>query len=192
MRKISRLFFWGLVMAVSSCEESGFERYKKLEKKELSDGKRVDSIFFGLHFGMSPKQFYASCWEMNKKGLFTDGSNNTAVLYKLHRNELKHPASMNFYPDFKENSIYKMKVTFQYDGWAPWNKQLYADSLLQDLVNYYSKWYNTGNPFIRIDDKEKGSIYVKVDGNRRITLGKFDDVHVKADYTDLTKESTVK
>ena len=31
-------------------------------------------------------------------------------------------------------------------------------------------------------------IYVKVDGNRRITLGKFDDVIVKADYADLSIE----
>ena len=39
-----------------------------------------------------------------------------------------------------------------------------------------------------ITDKAKRTIYVKVDGNRRITLGKFDDMIVKADFTDLVIE----
>ena len=57
-------------------------------------------------------------------------------MYKVDSG-LKYPASMNFYPDFYENKICKMRVDFQYDGWAPWNKNLYADSLLPDVVNLY-------------------------------------------------------
>ena len=102
------------------------------------------------------------------------------VLYKLKNNELKHPASMNFYPDFYQNKIYKMRVNFQYDSWAPWNKQLYADSLLQDVLKLYKNWYNRGNPFIKINDKEKGMLYVKVDGNRRITIGRYNDMLSKS------------
>jgi hypothetical protein len=45
------------------------------------------------------------------------------VLYKLHK-ELKYPASMNFYPDFQDSTIWKMRVYFHYDGWMPWNKSL--------------------------------------------------------------------
>jgi len=33
---------------------------------------------------------------------------------------------------------------------------------------------------------------VKVDGNRRITIGKFDDRKVKVDYTDLLIEQKLK
>ena len=48
-----------------------------------------------------------------------------------------------------------MWVNFQYDGWVPWNKNWYADSLLHDVLKLYKKWYNGGNPFITINDKKK-------------------------------------
>jgi hypothetical protein len=60
----------------------------------------------------------------DKKGIFTDGNDatgNMTVLYKLPK-ELKYPASMNFFPDFQDSSIWKMRVDFRYDGWVPWNK----------------------------------------------------------------------
>ncbi len=177
---------------LANCTDSGFRQYETLMKNEIESGKRADSIFFGIFFGMTNKQFFTYCWEMNKKGIFTDGENNMYVLYKLKNNELKHRTSMNFYPDFYQNKIYKMRVNFQYDAWAPWNKQLYADSLLPDVLQLYKAWYRQGNPFIKIDDKEKGTLYVKVDGNRRITIGRYDDMLVKVDYTDLLVEKQMK
>ena len=127
---------------------------------------------------------------LNKKGLLTDGNGNTAVLYKLDK-ELSHPASMNFYPDFHENRIYKMKTDFSYDAWAPWNKHLFADSLQLDVLKLYKKWYGANN-FVQITDSIKGTIFVKVDGNRRIIIGKYDDSHVKVNYTDLSIDKELK
>jgi len=181
-----------VAMMVANCTDSSLRQYEIVMKNELSSGKRTDSLFFGIYFGMSSKQFFGYCWELNKKGVFTDGVNNMYVLYKLKNNELKHPASMNFYPDFYQNKIYKMRVNFQYDSWAPWNKQLYADSLLPDVLRLYENWYSKGNSFIKINDKEKGTIYVKIDGNRRITIGRYNDMLVKVDYTDLLAEEQVK
>ena len=79
-------------------------------------------------------------------------------------------------------------VTFQYDGWAPWNKHLFSDSLLQDVLQLYKKWYSKGNSFIEMKEPGKSTIYVKVDGNRRIVIGKKDDMVVKANYTNLITE----
>ena len=176
---------------VIACGNAGIREYDRIVKKELASGKRADSLFFGIYLGMPSKTFFTYCWEMNKKGIFTDGTNNMAVLYKLNHQELKYPAAMNFYPDFIQDKIYKMRVTYQYNAWAPWNKQMYADSLIPDILKLYHSWYPEGNPFIRIDNKKKGTIYVKVDGNRRITIGKYDDMQVKADYTDLLTESNL-
>ncbi len=189
-----KIFIWLLIMIIfTNCmQDEGLAKYDALQKKELSSGKRVDSIFFGMYFGMTSKQFFTYCWEMNKKGIFTDGENNMYVLYKLNNNELKYSASMNFYPDFYKNKIYKMRVSFQYNGWSPWNKQLYADNLMPNVLALYKTWYREGNPFIQINDKEKGTIYVKVDGNRRITIGRYDDLKVKVDYTDLLAEQQMK
>ncbi len=177
-----------LLIAFMGCRQSDMKRYHSLVKQELRSNKRVNDIFFGISLGMTSKNFYTHCWNMNKKGLFTDGENNTSVLYKLAHNELQHPAYMNFYPEFHNGKIHKMGVKFQYAGWAPWNKKLDSDDLLTDVLKLYEKWYPDGNPFMTISDERKGNIYVKVDGNRRIILGRYDDVQVKADYTDLSVE----
>jgi hypothetical protein len=178
-----------LTCAFTACtEETAYRQYQAVVAKELADGQRVDSLFFDIHFGMSSKEFFAHCWEMNKKGLFTDGENNTAVLYKLHNGELPYPASMNFYPAFSQDKICQMSVNFQYDAWAPWNKHLFADSLQLSVLELYKTWYKRGSPFMKLDDEKRGTIYVKVDGNRRIIIGKYDDSRVKVDYTDLRVE----
>src|SRR5690349_12726153 len=108
---MKRLFFCLVVLiAIASCgNDDGYKQYVKLLEKEKASGKKVDSIFMGISLGMTSKQFYAHCWEMNKKGIFTDGLNNSAVLYKLDSVEMGHPASMNFYPDFTDNKISKMR-----------------------------------------------------------------------------------
>jgi hypothetical protein len=161
--------------------------YSKIAKEELAKGKHYDSLFLGIKFGMTSKEFYGYCWELNKKGIISDGANNTMVLYKMDT-ALRYPALMNFYPDFYADKVFHMRVTFQYTAWAPWNKPLFSDSLLPDVVRLLTKWYG-GNAFLPLTDKAKGTIYVKVDGNRRITVGRYDDMIVKADYTDLLVET---
>ena len=190
MKTIGSIFII-LFMLMACLGDRNIDKYNRLVKKELASNKRVDSIFFGIHFGMTRKNFFSHCWELNKKGIFRDGTNNMYVLYKLDK-ELKYPAEMNFYPDFYDSTICKMRVTIQYNAWAPWNKLLYADSLLPDVLTMYKKWYRDGNSFIEINDEEKGIIYVKVDGNRRITIGKYNDMLVKVDYTDLLVEKQIK
>jgi hypothetical protein len=56
---------------------------------------------------------------------------------------------------------------------------------LPDVLKLYQQWYPGGNPFITMHDPKRGTIYIKIDGNRRIIIGKADDMQVKADYTDL-------
>jgi hypothetical protein len=140
---------------------------------------------------MASKEFFTHCWEMNKKGIFTDGKSNTAVLYRLDKNELKYSASMTFYPEMDQNRISKMTATIQYDGWAPWNKHMFSDSLVNDVLSLFKKWYSSGNPFIKMTDPEKNTFYVKVDGNRRITISKKNDMEIKVNYTDMLKEKSV-
>jgi hypothetical protein len=179
------------VVCFCSCSYFGGSEYSRLVKKELAKGTRYDSLFFGIYLGMPAKAFYDHCWDMNKKGIFTNGSNNTSVLYKIDKDS-SYPISMNFYPTFYESKIASMWASYEYDGWAPWNKNLVADSLLPHVISMYEKWYPGGNEFIKIANKEKETIYVKIDGNRRITIGLFNDKMVKVDYTDLLIEEKVK
>lgn len=180
-----------IILLVIACDDKGKKTYPDMVKQELGKGIREDSIFLGLYLGMSNKDFYSHCWELNKKGIISDGNNNTMVQYKLDSG-LKHPAFMNFYPDFYENKIFRMRVNFQYDGWAPWNKDRFADSLVSDVVRLHKRWYPEGNEFISITDSTRGTIYIKVDGNRRITIGRYDDMLVKVEFTDLLIEQKLK
>jgi hypothetical protein len=158
--------------------------YQEIVRKELAKGVRQDSLFLGLQFGMTSKAFFAHCWEYNKRGIFTDGSANTTVLYQMH--ELKHPASMDFYPLFKDDRIYQMPVVIRYDAWAPWNKHLFSDSLQADVLGLFEQWYGKG--FIEVNHSKKGKAFVKVDGNRRISITKDGDMRVRVIFTDLLAE----
>ena len=178
------LFF--LITGLIACQQSGVDQYSSLVKKELSGNKKVNDIFFGISLGMSSKDFYVHCWNMNKKGVFRDGAGNTSVLYELGKNELKHEAEMNFYPEFKDGKIYKLWAKFRYKGWVPWNKELGSDKLFPQVVDLYQKWYPGGNSFITVSDAKRGTMKVKVDGNRQIVIGIFDDTDVKVEYTDLS------
>lgn len=164
------------------------DRYEKLVAAELARGIRVDTLFLDLRLGMTDKQFYTHCWELNKKGLIRQGTSNTSVLYKMK--ELNEPAEMNFYPNFFEGKIYEMPVKYNYEGWAPWNQHLSSDSLQLEILNRYKEWY--GDNFIEVRHPKRGMAYIKVDGNRRITIFKEDERHVWAIFTDLLVEKEVK
>jgi len=192
--KITGFLLLTFMLLIGCKQETGFDKYKRQARQELASNKRVDSIFFGIYLGMPGKDFFMHCWEMNKRGIFTDGTDgkgNMYILYKLTK-ELKYPASMNFYPAFNDSTIKSMKVLYQYEGWVPWNKSMNSDSLLPDVLSMYKKWYGSGNEFIEMDDKIKGPLYAKVDGNRRITITKADEVQVKVEFTDMLVENKTK
>jgi hypothetical protein len=169
------------VFIISGCSPRA--KYERRLKHELASGVRYDSLFFGLYLGMPEKDFYMHCWKLNKKGLIRQGSTNTTVLYNI-KDELKYPGTMNFYPKFDQGKISEMPVQYAYSGWAPWNKKLYSDKLAVELLKWYKKVYGSG--FIRVKHSEHGMAYVLVNGNRRITIFKADDLHVWAVFTDMS------
>lgn len=184
MKTTMKKWFFLLLLGTTifnSCKSD----YERMVEEGLASGERHDSLFLGIYLGMTAKDFFAHCWELNKQHLIKQGNANTSVEYEM--NELKSRAMMNFYPTFHQDEIHEMPVMFNYIAWAPWNKSLWADSLILDVQNLMLQWYG-GNDFIKMEHPEKGFRYVKVDGNRRIILWKEDDQFVKGLYTDLTKE----
>ncbi len=171
--------FWG-------CQQE--HEYHRRMREELASGIRHDSLFLGLTLGMVQRDFYGHCWQLNKEGLIRQGSGNATVLYEM--NDLKEPANMNFYPNFYESKIWEMPVKFTYEAWAPWNKPLSSDSLLLDVLRLFKEWY--GPDFLEIKHRKWGSAYVKLDGNRRISLFKIDEQSVMAIFTDMLVEKQLK
>ena len=187
--KFYLLIFLITIITLTSCSKK--QHYESLVERELASGVRNDTLFLGLTLGMTSESFYKKCWDLNKQGLIRQGSGNTSVAYEM-KEELKFIADVNFYPSFFEDKIYEMPVQFKYKAWAPWNKQMGADSLQVDILSLFESWY--GNGFFEISPSERKKAYVKVDGNRRISIYKdpIDDGTVWALYTDLSKEDDVK
>ena len=156
--------------------------YERRLKRELASGVRYDSLFMGISFGMTDEAFYKHCWKLNQDGLIRQGTGNQTVLYEI-KEELEHPATMNFYPKFENGIIVELPVRFVYNGWAPWNKELTPAKLAEDVKNWYEDIY--GNGFITIVHPLKGTAYTKIDGNRRITIYNENELYVWAVFTDM-------
>ncbi len=184
-RKYWKTSRWVIIVCLSLAAFSCQSEYHQKVEQELARGMSYDSLFLGIKFGMTSKEFFSHCWELNKQGLIKEGPTNTTVEYTVDK--LNHPAKMYFYPDFYQDSIYEMPVTYMYEGWAPWNKELTADSLQLDVLRMFRKEYGDG--FMEIAHPERGTAYVRVDGNRRISIyTNPDDTQVKVTYTDLLTE----
>ncbi|MBX2926980.1 MAG: hypothetical protein KF852_04025 [Saprospiraceae bacterium] len=173
------------VLAMAACSDGS--AYVLMEKRELARGVRYDSLLFDVYFGMERQEFFDHCRNMNREGIVKEGPGGNTVEYKL--DNLPYPAKVNFYPDFDDdNRIYKMRLYFHYDAWAPWNKPQWSDSLMPEVVTLLQGWYE-GVDFIKIEPEDvenKSPLYAKVDGNRRIVVFKDGDMKVRAIITDLT------
>ena len=171
-----------LVFALPACNNGG--GYQKLEARELASGIRNDSLFLGIYFGMTRKDFFDHCWNLYEKGVMKEGITGSTVFYPIKT--FKFPASMDFFPTFQEDRIVSIPVIFTYNGWAPWNKHLFASELEKEIMDLIIQWY--GGNFIKIKEPSSldGTAFVKVDGNRRVSIIYADESKVQVDFVDLT------
>ncbi len=157
--------------------------YEKMETRELGSGKEVNEIFLGLKLGMDKKTFYEICWDLNKKGILSNGPSELSVEYTA-KMPSGNNAKMRFYPKWEDEKIYMMPVEFTYEGWAPWNEELAVEKLREDAVKLFEEWYGPG--FIEVTNEDKSQIvFVKVDGNRRIRIFRKQLSSVRAEIVDL-------
>ena len=168
-----------VLAGLTGCEDSPAEKYEKIEKIELSSGVRYDSLFKGIYLTMPRKEFLDYCFNMNLQGEFRQGGikNGMWVECKL-KNVMKYPAAINFFPRFKDNEITEMDASIYYDHASFPDKVFDSDSLFYDVLHLMEDWYGPG--FIRIQSPYfyKEDIFVKVDGNRRITLYQDQSEHI--------------
>ncbi len=171
-----------LVGLYTSCTRKS--EYQKLVEAELSTNVRQDSLYLGISLEMESKEFFVHCWEMNKKGLLTNGVGNQI---KYDASEFfKERTSMHFYPKFVDGKIFEMPVEFKYDNWALWDEELSVDNLIEEVIDVLESWYGKG--FIKmVNDDGTKTVWVKVDGNRRIRVYKQSISSVSVIFTDLLK-----
>lgn len=186
--KLSWILFYSLVfsMILSAC---GTE-YDRKVKSELAKGERYDSLFLDIQFGMSRKDFFAHCWELNKQGVLRQGPSNLSVEHVLELPSGQE-AFMCFYPRFHEDKIYVMPMELSYTQWMINREETTSDNLVKDMVALMEKWHGPG--FFEVTNKE-GNVraMVKVDGNRRIRIWKKSISTIRAEYMDLITNEFIK
>ncbi|WP_299529610.1 hypothetical protein [Ulvibacterium sp.] len=176
--------FW-LIFSIS-CSEN---KYSDLVKKELASGVIHDSLFLGLRLGQSRKDFFEICWDLNREKKVTHSELFPFVKYPLPKKkslEAENDITMLFYGDFnREKTVMTgIQLQFYYEAWALWNEAVQSDKLLLAVKDSLEKWY-PGNDFLELK-KDSLQFFVKVDGNRRITIKPLDDNRiVKAKIDDL-------
>ncbi|MDH5398890.1 MAG: hypothetical protein OEX02_12130 [Cyclobacteriaceae bacterium] len=178
------LFLFVAIFTWTSCNTKS--KYDQMVEEGLASGEHYDSLFLGISLGMTDSAFYTHCWQLNKQQLVYQGSGNMSVLYKL-KEELKHAATMEFYPEFVAGKIAKMKAIIKYDGWSPWNEDMSNNELQEDVLQLFKNWY--GDDFMEVKHPHNGVAYVKIQGNRRISIYVNDDTSVVVFFTDLAMES---
>ncbi len=189
-------FLIALIFTIVSCESD----YSKFVKRELATGIKNDSLFFGMKFNDSKKDFFDICKELNKKELVIHGPSNKFVQYTLKPNkEGESSIKMLFYGIFdkdemevfdRDKKMTGLNMRFSYDGWAPWNKNLFANELILKLKDTLQKWF-PGNEFIKVDIKELNKeTFIKIDGNRQIKMYALDVKEVSVKIENLDKKST--
>ncbi|MEL6388753.1 MAG: hypothetical protein AAFQ02_01215 [Bacteroidota bacterium] len=182
---MNRIFWMMVICSMVACR-SDYERYVLREQQATE---RVTELLFDLHIGQSQKDFYATCWELNKQEIISHGPNNQFAQYQIPAEELPgfdQSMRMLFYGIFdQEGTMQGMDIRFSCPNWSPWNKALQAKALAAHVQDYFMHLYG-GNDFITIDidDKDvKG--YVKIDANRHILVYPKDAQQVVAKIEDM-------
>lgn len=177
-----------LVALMFGCGES---EYSRVVKRELASGQKYDSLFLTFRFGDKRSEFFSKGWIQNSEGLIKQGPRNQNVEYMMGENK---PGSsqirMLFFPKFtEEDQLHIMDLSYEYLGWSPISDRFNANKLMQVVQDTLISWYG-GNSFIQVnlDNTEPSTLWVKVDGNRQISMfikdaqwveGKIEDLSVK-------------
>lgn len=189
---MKRLQILGLIvgmLGLIACQTTTSE-YQQLVDSELASGVRHDSLFLGLYLGMTSEAFYKHCWELNKNGTIMEGPQNTTARQKV--DYFGEPAFMDFYPGFHEEKIWSMPVAFSYEAWSPWNKHLWSDKLIEKVKDLMDEWYGPGYIEIKNPTPLGSNAFIKIQGNRRISIYYSEDSKVHVDFVDLPVENELK
>lgn len=178
------LFLSACIVFTTSCKSE----YQRMKEREMASGVRKDSLFLGLYLGMSSKEFYDHCFELNHQKIIGEGPNNTTAQYLVPG--FKNPTRMLFFPEFYQDKIFEMPITFICVNWSLWNKNTTSEMLLPEVKALMEKWYGKG--FIVVRSASGEDAYVKVEGNRRVMIRKYDQGNVLVRITDLSVEEAAR
>jgi hypothetical protein len=175
-----------LAVAVTACQTKD---YNQVIAEAQASSVRHDSIFYGYYFGMPRMDFFQHSLELNSQGIMTNGPENNSILITLNDPKYKGAMDMNLYPDFANDKIWRMRVWFNYQSWAPWNRDYYADKCLTDAIRYLEKTFKT--TFKQYKTEQNQPFWAAVEGNREIMMSLKNEQKIFVTITDLRVQAPV-
>lgn len=154
--------------------------YEEWVEQELADGARYDEVLLDYRLGMDTREFYEHGVELNQQGIVYGMSQ---IVYPF--DELPYPATMDIVGNFHEGLLYELFCTISYDDWTPGTPEYFTDRMIPELIEYFEELHGPGFRQIEHPEHERDA-WIKIDGNRRISIYPLNELHVNIEYFDLT------
>ena len=188
--KIKGYIFLLMSILLVSCKSE----YDKIVKAELAKGESITELPLGLRTGMTKKEYFADCWQMNSDAKISQGPGNQYAQYFLLPQASQDSIDMIrmlFYGMFDEKEImHGLDMIMEFITWSPWNEAYHSPALISTLEQEYMTTYQ-GNKFITVKVNEEVDARVKVDANRRITIYPLSERKVAVKIVDLLHEDEI-
>ncbi len=187
IRYRKEFFFLGILFGYSffSCSEKII--FEEIISDELAKEIRYDSLIYGIHFGMTNKEFSEYCTDMNREKIFMPNHNGSTVRLNL-QDGFGAPVHFDFFQDFeKDGKIIKINASLQFRDFSYYNKNYAIENLITETKTNFEKGYG-GNKFFEVPHENKllKYQYIKIDGNRKIVLSpNFDGQKLNVEFEDL-------
>lgn len=148
--------------------------YDEIIKEELAREIRFDSIAYGVELGMTFDDFKWRCLLQNRDGIFKPNATSDAVQITF-TDGFEYPVNLEFFPadiQGEHEPIAKYTASLRYEGYSNFNKKMTMENLVKETIGFFENGYE-GRKFIAVPNEKDPWIknnYVKIDGNRKITL----------------------
>lgn len=172
MNKRSIILLLLVLALLSACRYN--PSYNEVLEEELASNVRHDSIIYGVKLGMTYDDFHFYCWNQHLEGVFMPGGFGDAVKVEITE-EVHSPLIVEFFPadvNDKFEPIKKYRVSVAFKNYSQYNKATSMENLVKETMRFFEDGYG-GRKFIPVPNTTNVLIknnFIKVDGNRKITL----------------------
>ncbi len=190
-----RLIFLLLLFAtaLTGCnkeDNSPLGRYRSALSAGLEAETGPREAVLGIEVGITDREFFDRCTELNQQMLITMGGGNNLVDHHLV-NDLDRPAMLSFWPVFlgqNPRRVQALQFNVIYDDWSPWNQQATAEKLMPEVREYFSR--TLGLELQALEHPLHDTVYVNVNGLRHVAIWEKDATTVTGQIMDLRTTSS--
>lgn len=174
MKKLALEILLLTILFFSCKEPSVYEKQVSAEEKALKSNEKIDTIFLGFRFGMTPKDFDIHLSNLLKDTKVAADGNGVYYLMKGISKEYR----CYIKPEYFENKLFQLRVYAKPET----NVSLCVDEMSLNIIRKYQVGELLREPSNGLTDCESSILYK---GNLKVHV--FCNIHGEAiiEYTDI-------